>query len=84
MDSLAAATHAVLAAGDMVSYTMDREGYSVKVTVYGDAGPIAKWCNDVETFDKYMLRLYDKAISRLNARKPPTLPIPPPQAANGR
>jgi hypothetical protein len=74
MDVLAAATQAVLVAGDMVSFTMDRGGYAVLVTICTASEPIKKWCNDVHVFNDYLLKVYDRAIARQNTKTPPTLP----------
>lgn len=74
MDILSACTTQVLCAGDMVSYTMDRGGNSVLVTVLSDGAPLKKWCNTSDELNKHLTRIFDGAIARQNVSKPPKLP----------
>ena len=74
MDLMAAAPTAVLCAGDMFSLTMDTGGNSVLVTVFADNDRHKKWCNDAQTLNKHLLRVYDNAVARQNARNAPKLP----------
>lgn len=75
MDTLAATVAAVLGAGDMISFTMDRNRTSVLVTLTSGKQQYRKWCNTPYDLDTHLIKVYDRAIQAQNRANPPTLPL---------
>lgn len=73
MDIIAACTVAVLCAGDMVSFTMDRGHNSMCITLFTEQQRLKKWCNTPAEAGTYLLKVYDVAVARRNAAQPPRL-----------
>lgn len=73
-DAIGNTAMAVLAAGDMISFTVDTGRNSVHVRIFSDEGNFDKWFNTADALVYRLDRLYDAAVAKRNRKFPPAMP----------